>query len=151
MSDIDVKAVAKEWAESSTHLGCGDRDCPCHLLAAVSKAYLAECGRHQNTEKLATVATSEAFRVAEQVKIFRTGLERVSKPFVEKKPRAMLAFCQSTAEGALRAVDDGLGAGCRAGRQDGECSWKKCPQIADGEPVKTGRHCPLDVYRGDEE
>lgn len=35
--------------------------------------------------------------------------------------------------------------GCRAGR-DGDCSWKGCPQIKDGEPAKTGRHCPLDQY-----
>lgn len=33
--------------------------------------------------------------------------------------------------------------GCHAGR-DGECHWKECPQIADGEPEASGRHCPLD-------
>ena len=33
---------------------------------------------------------------------------------------------------------------CHAG-QDGECNWDKCPQIKDGEPIKTGRHCPLDT------
>lgn len=33
--------------------------------------------------------------------------------------------------------------GCRADR-DGECSWENCPQLAEGEPGKTGRHCPLD-------
>jgi len=27
---------------------------------------------------------------------------------------------------------------------DGECHWKDCPQINDGEPRKSGRHCPLD-------
>lgn len=27
---------------------------------------------------------------------------------------------------------------------DGECHWEGCPQIRDAEPVKTGRHCPLD-------
>lgn len=27
---------------------------------------------------------------------------------------------------------------------DGECVWEKCPQLKDGEPKKTGRHCPLD-------
>lgn len=35
------------------------------------------------------------------------------------------------------------GAGtCRSG-QDGECNWSECPQARDGEPAKTGRHCPL--------
>lgn len=33
---------------------------------------------------------------------------------------------------------------CQAA-QDGECMWKKCPQLKDGEPKATGRHCPLDV------
>ena len=28
--------------------------------------------------------------------------------------------------------------------QDGDCVWEKCPQLRDGEPEKSGRHCPLD-------
>lgn len=34
---------------------------------------------------------------------------------------------------------------CRAAR-DGECSAVDCPQLRDGEPAKTGRHCPWDLY-----
>ena len=30
--------------------------------------------------------------------------------------------------------------------KDGECRWDRCPQSLDGEPTKTGRHCPLDCY-----
>ena len=33
--------------------------------------------------------------------------------------------------------------GCRS-HQDGDCTWSKCPQNKDGEPNKSGRHCPLD-------
>lgn len=33
---------------------------------------------------------------------------------------------------------------CHA-QQDGDCDWEYCPQTRDGEPEKTGRHCPLDV------
>lgn len=33
--------------------------------------------------------------------------------------------------------------GCHAAR-DGDCYWAECPQLRDGEPVATGRHCPLD-------
>ncbi len=29
--------------------------------------------------------------------------------------------------------------------RDGDCSWKRCPQNRDGEPMKSGRHCPLDL------
>jgi hypothetical protein len=32
---------------------------------------------------------------------------------------------------------------CYANR-DGECYWSGCPQLRDNEPVRTGRHCPLD-------
>ncbi len=33
---------------------------------------------------------------------------------------------------------------CHADR-DGNCHWAEgCPQIRDGEPDKSGRHCPLD-------
>jgi hypothetical protein len=42
----------------------------------------------------------------------------------------------------------GLATGCHAG-SDGECSWKECPQLRDGEPDKSGRHCPLDVREDD--
>ena len=38
---------------------------------------------------------------------------------------------------------------CHAGK-DGDCTWKNCPQIKDGEPQKSGRHCPLDKGEGDE-
>jgi hypothetical protein len=31
---------------------------------------------------------------------------------------------------------------CRAA-VDGECVWKGCPQLRDGEPRRTGRSCPL--------
>ena len=32
---------------------------------------------------------------------------------------------------------------CAAG-SDGDCTHPQCPQIRDGEPKKTGRHCPID-------
>jgi hypothetical protein len=33
-----------------------------------------------------------------------------------------------------------------AGARDGECIDPRCPQNRDGEPAKTGRHCPLDNW-----
>lgn len=27
---------------------------------------------------------------------------------------------------------------------DGDCEWQHCPQLRDGEPSKSHRHCPLD-------
>jgi hypothetical protein len=42
--------------------------------------------------------------------------------------------------------------GCHAtGRSsDGECRWRACPQLKDGEPARSSRHCPLDVRDEDE-
>jgi DNA repair exonuclease SbcCD ATPase subunit len=40
---------------------------------------------------------------------------------------------------------------CHASRGDGECNWKLCPQVREGEPKKTGRRCPLDeeaIFKG---
>ncbi len=39
--------------------------------------------------------------------------------------------------------------GCAAGR-DGDCNWNQCPQLHDGEPGATGRHCPLDKEQDDD-
>jgi hypothetical protein len=40
--------------------------------------------------------------------------------------------------------------GCHAGK-DGDCNWQFCPQEKDGEPAKSGRHCPLDRWRDEDE
>ena len=37
-----------------------------------------------------------------------------------------------------------IDAHCHAQR-DGDCEWDDCPQLRDGEPMKSGRPCPLDV------
>lgn len=36
---------------------------------------------------------------------------------------------------------------CRASSDDGFCAWRRCPQVRDGEPGATGRHCPYDRSR----
>lgn len=35
------------------------------------------------------------------------------------------------------------------GGSDGDCYWSGCPQLRDGEPEGTGRHCPLDRQEDD--
>lgn len=32
---------------------------------------------------------------------------------------------------------------CQADDDDG-CDYKDCPQLRDGEPLRSGRHCPWD-------
>lgn len=36
------------------------------------------------------------------------------------------------------------GAKCHSNK-DGDCRWPSCPQLRDGEPWYSGRHCPIDV------
>jgi hypothetical protein len=38
---------------------------------------------------------------------------------------------------------------CR-GDDEGQCAWRRCPQIRDGEPSATGRHCPYDTRAQEE-
>lgn len=33
---------------------------------------------------------------------------------------------------------------------DGDCNWRQCPQLRDGEPRKSGRDCPLNVESDEE-
>jgi hypothetical protein len=40
---------------------------------------------------------------------------------------------------------DQIGEYCHAQR-DGDCIWAHCPQVRDGEPGFTGRHCPIDLH-----
>lgn len=58
-------------------------------------------------------------------------------------------FAKDNAD-CLKAIDKLMNEApyCHAA-QDGDCAWKGCLQIRDGEPEATGRHCPLD-HRGEE-
>lgn len=38
---------------------------------------------------------------------------------------------------------------CHAG-SDGECNWRKCPQLRDNEPYATGRSCQLERHDDDQ-
>jgi hypothetical protein len=44
---------------------------------------------------------------------------------------------------AIRVQDRPLNGRCAA-NNDGDCDHRDCPQLRDGEPVKSGRHCPFD-------
>lgn len=58
-------------------------------------------------------------------------------PMVKRKEPQRPRVCHKVRE------DLGI---CHA-QMDGDCDWEICPQIRDGEPWKTGRHCPLDRAR----
>jgi hypothetical protein len=56
-------------------------------------------------------------------------------------------MCQEIAA-AGRAVGlppEQVGRYCQSMR-DGDCRWEHCPQERDGEPARSGRHCPLDLH-----
>lgn len=47
------------------------------------------------------------------------------------------------------ASDEGMPTRCQADR-DGDCTHKSCHQLRDGEPRRSGRHCPLDRSEDDD-
>jgi hypothetical protein len=59
----------------------------------------------------------------------------------EFESRIMDAFSRGRRQGILDATTPQR---CHSG-SDGDCSWQLCPQNRDGEPMKSGRHCPLDL------
>ena len=67
------------------------------------------------------------------------------QPYVDKR---LLRISSPESEQAMSNAES-VGEGCHAG-QDGDCIWKECPQLRDGEPVKSGRHCPLDKLDEDD-
>jgi hypothetical protein len=72
----------------------------------------------------------------------------------EANRNLMMSVCLRIQEDirAIEIKDDSTTEGgelmCHANR-DGDCSWKDCPQLRDGEPKKTGRHCPFDTEGGE--
>lgn len=52
-------------------------------------------------------------------------------------------------EASVRVVRPADYPHCQAGR-DGECNWTHCPQLRDGEPARSRRHCPKDTRSDDE-
>lgn len=75
-------------------------------------------------------------KLAEDVNAVRADLSGV-----EAQKAVMAPTTPETSE--TPATPQETGGNCHADR-DGDCSHKDCPQNRDGEPQKTGRHCPLD-------
>jgi hypothetical protein len=70
----------------------------------------------------------------------------LSVPAVDRSEEGLYAACGHVRDllGAPPSDDaKSVYPGCHAGT-DGECNWAKCPQSRDGEPERTGRHCPRD-------
>jgi hypothetical protein len=72
---------------------------------------------------------------------------RLPRPFTLEDGVHLMDFLSNYIEEAttpVRAKKSEALTRCAAGR-DGECVHDQCPQLRDGEPVKSGRHCPLDI------
>lgn len=72
-------------------------------------------------------------------------LRRVERePVGDTEPAPAPAATAVEAGSRSLRVFYGIASGCHSD-SDGDCAWVNCPQARDGEPQKTGRHCPLDV------
>ena len=61
-------------------------------------------------------------------------------------PAELRRILEIRAVGRRMGLPDAVvGSYCQSMR-DGDCIWEHCPQNRDGEPAKTGRHCPLDMH-----
>lgn len=78
----------------------------------------------------------------------RAGIERAKADGRPVEYRRLGGEWAKPDTGRVFRLHYGLATGCCAGT-DGECLWKDCPQLRDGEPEKSGRHCPLDVHEDD--
>jgi len=74
--------------------------------------------------------------VRELDKIEKPKTTGTRRPATITKPRSLTLYEESLAKKGHCMSDD-----------DGFCDWPKCPQIRDGEPAKSGRHCPRDKPR----
>lgn len=93
---------------------------------------------------------------ADEIERLRTALERMKRTAESMGPNGQplgaggvgMNWYEWMLESATAALDTSLNEHgdvetCHADR-DGDCSHAGCPQIRDGEPHKSGRHCPLD-------
>jgi hypothetical protein len=71
----------------------------------------------------------------------RAEYERLRKKFLDTPSKIVLTM------GPPHLTDSD----CHAASDGDFCHWVKCPQLRDGEPKATGRHCPLDTYDPDDE
>lgn len=66
------------------------------------------------------------------INLGHVALALLSKPEEEQKPEVRYDMQRR------------MNTGCQADADDDMCTWAGCPQLRDGEPKKSGRHCPLD-------
>lgn len=81
---------------------------------------------HKLNNKLAS-KNEQVQRMSERIRELTERLESAKRE-AERKPGVFVTS----------AID------CQADR-DGDCHWKHCPQLRDGEPKRSGRHCPHDT------
>lgn len=77
--------------------------------------------------KLKDHAATCPWRLAQE---WRAALRRETEPRHTKSPALPIVRC--------------------AASRDGDCYHPQCPQEPDGEPAKSGRHCPIDTREDDE-
>jgi hypothetical protein len=103
----------------------------------------------------------DAFMYAEHMRRVIRAVDGTVPKAVLDSLQELLRSCQAPVTGAVQRLrsfneckiphvkKDSVEAHCHAAR-DGECFWKHCPQIRDGEPRNSGRHCPYDQNDDDD-
>lgn len=126
-------AIEEELDHHHVHLASGQCECgrfrgkdPAQMRAHAAEEVLSVVLRFQRVEvRKADVLSRREAMVEES--IYDTGARPYSMGLGQPMPSGVVhpAACH--------------------GDRDGDCHWSECPQKRDGEPWKSGRHCPLDV------
>jgi hypothetical protein len=116
-------------------------------------ALLAEVDRLR-AQLAATQATAEALPLSDEALIAALGEE---EPGTDRHYDLVMEVASRGLHEEARRGQEGGNAEqwvlnvdpCQAD-QDGYCVWGGCPQLRDGEPSSSGRHCPMDSLDDDD-
>ena len=116
---------------------------PDERAAEVLRVYRSMCARPTPAD--AAQAVKEAVR--EQQSLPRLRIVHSGDGATLRRDGDEALHLNSEAAGVTYAdgkrIDKRPGQFCHAD-DDGNCTWTDCPQLQDGEPAKSRRHCPLD-------
>jgi hypothetical protein len=148
----EEKAQKAKWHKVAMDAGvvtCSDGQFIFTETAArkTTSALAEDAIRQRNeAESRAQSAEQTVKRLSDELEALKLERERLWHAVQINAPKTDARDHGRMLRNALRS--DGVSR-CRAA-QDGDCDWSQCPQTRDGEPLKSGRHCPLDKGEHDD-
>lgn len=100
------------------------------------------------------IAYPDAMAMAKELLALRNAREgwklvpvEPTQAMIDAYNEGMISGGASKAYREMLAAAPEVGSSLRcAAARDGECNHAQCPQLRDGEPENSGRHCPIDNW-----